>query len=251
MSSIQKQPNQVIGFAKTLSVLLLIRTFFFSPHIIPSGSMYPTLEVGDYIVLSRAYYGYGKANVPLSAFSFKGRFFNKPPTRGEVVVFRVAKDDDADYIKRLVGLPGDAIQMIGGVLHINGKSVDLKRLPDYRYRDETGVTSVVAQFEETLPNGVKHRILKHEPFGRGYYDNTDVFYVPEGHYFMMGDNRDRSKDSRHMGVVGFVSEEALIGKPEFMFYSKKVFGKPPFFGWFMPWTWFQGVRPERFFQRIK
>ena len=119
VDNVKKQPNQFIGFAKTLGILLLIRTFFFSPHIIPSGSMYPTLEVGDYILLSRAYYGYGKANVPLSAVSFKGRIMKKSPTRGEVVVFRVEKDDDADYIKRLVGMPGDAIQMIDGVLHIN------------------------------------------------------------------------------------------------------------------------------------
>lgn len=213
--------------------------------------MYPVLEVGDYIVLSRSFYGYGADNVPFSLIPFKGRFLKKSPKLGEVVVFRVPADDDADYIKRLVGMPGDAIQMKRGVLHINGKPVELKRMENYIYTDEHGEKSEVAQFEETLPNGVKHPILKHEPFGKGYYDNTDVFYVPEGHYFFMGDNRDRSKDSRNQQVVGFISEDAILGRPEFMFYSKKVFGTAPFFGWFMPWTWFQGIRPHRFFQRIR
>ncbi len=251
MNKEQPQQNQLIGFIKTLGILLVIRQLFFSPHIIPSGSMYPTLEVGDYIVLSRAYYGYGEDNVPFSLIPFKGRILKKLPAQGEVVVFRVAKDDDADYIKRLVGMPGDAIQMINGVLHINEKPVKLRRMKDYRYTDERGQISIVSQFEETLPNGVKHRILKHEPFGKGYYDNTDVFYVPEGHYFVMGDNRDRSKDSRNTDTVGFISEDALLGKPEFMFYSKKVFGSAPFYGWFMPWTWVQGIRPDRFFKRIR
>jgi len=145
-----------------------------------------------------------------------------------------------DYIKRLIGLPGDRVQVKEGILYINDKSVTLERVEDYHTVDKEGRLLVVPQYIETLPNGVKHRILKSAPFGQGRLDNTPVFTVPEGHYFMMGDNRDNSSDSRVMEMVGYVPFENLIGRAEILFFSTEA-------KWYEFWNWFFALRYNRLF----
>jgi signal peptidase I len=166
-----------------------------------------------------------------------------PPKLGDVVVFFNPKDRNLDYIKRLVGLPGDRIQVKEGVLHINGQPVKLERVDDYAWVED-GRMRVVPQYMETLPNGVRHPILKTAEFGKGSLDNTAEFVVPEGHYFMMGDNRDHSKDSRVMESVGFVPNENLIGRADILFYSTEA-------KWWEPWNWIFDARYSRILNFIR
>ena len=148
-----------------------------------------------------------------------------------------------DYIKMLVGLPGDRIQVKEGLLYINDKPVTLERIEDHHAVDKDGHLLVIPQYIETLPNGVKHRILKSAPFGQGRLDNTEIFTVPEGHYFMMGDNRDNSSDSRVMSTVGYIPFENLIGRAEILFFSTES-------KWYEPWNWFFGLRYSRLLEVI-
>lgn len=238
----------LISLVNTFLVILFIRTFFYSAHVIPSGSMYPNVYIGDYIFVSRFSYGYGQYTLPFGFIPFEGRFFDKMPKRGDVVVFRNPRDG-TDFIKRLVGLPGDKIQMKKGVIHINGAPVELKEMGNYQYVDDHGVDSHVPLYEETLPTpdgkGFKHTMIKHDNFGAGRYDDSYEYTVPEGEYFVMGDNRDRSGDSRDMIYVGFIPHKYLIGRAELIFYSKEMGS------WFKPWTWFIGIRFERIFRWIR
>ena len=194
----------------------LIRTFLYQPFSIPSGSMKPTLLIGDYIFVSKSSYGYTHYSLPFSPRLFSGRIFAKEPERGDTLVFRLPKDDTTDYIKRVVGLPGDRIQMINGLLHINGTPVKREQIEDF-VEIEDGRTTRIKRWRETLPNGVSHETL--DLIENGYYDNTPVYEVPAGHYFMMGDNRDNSTDSRVMSRVGYIPFENLIGRAEIIFYS--------------------------------
>ena len=199
-------------------IAITCRVFFFQPFNIPSGSMLPTLKIGDYLFVSKFSYGYGKYSFPFSPVDFSGRLMFTGPERGDVAVFRKPTEPDIDYIKRVVGLPGDRIQVIGGVLHINGAPVKLRR--DAPYVSESGerLPARVDQYTETLPNGVSHPII--EAMGaRGWLDNTVEFTVPSGHYFMMGDNRDNSSDSRVLSDVGYVPVENFIGKAAIIFFS--------------------------------
>jgi signal peptidase I len=168
--------------------------------------------------VSKYKYGYSHYSLIFSPKIFEGRILASEPKQGEVAVFRYPKDTSVDYIKRVIGLPGDKVQMRGGILHINGTPLQLERIEDYKIEDR-GEMRVVEQYIETLPNGVKHKILKHEPFGHGQLDNTVEFTVPEGHYFMMGDNRDRSGDSRQINDVGFIPFENFIGRAEVVYMS--------------------------------
>lgn len=201
-----------------LAIALGVRTFAFEPFNIPSGSMIPTLLVGDYLFVSKFSYGYSRYSFPLGLVPFSGRFLEDAPERGDVAVFRLPTDTKVDYIKRVIGLPGDTIQLRQGILHINGKPVERRRLDDYIVNKGTAAEKRVRQYEETLPNGVSHTII--ELAGdTGYLDNTPVYTVPAGHYFMMGDNRDGSQDSRVLNEVGFVPVENMIGRADRLFFS--------------------------------
>jgi signal peptidase I len=198
---------------------LLIRTFLFQPFNIPAGSMKPTLLVGDYIFVSKYSYGYNRYSFPFSPplALISDRVFASEPERGDVVVFRLPKDPSIDYVKRVIGLPGDRIQMVNGVLHINGTPVKREQIEDFVETDENGREAHIKQWRETLPNGVSHSTL--DMIENGFYDNTKEYRVPAGHYFMMGDNRDNSSDSRVENAVGYVPAENLIGRAQIMFWS--------------------------------
>jgi len=200
-----------------LIIALVIRTFLFQPFNIPSGSMKATLLVGDYLFVSKYSYGYSQFSLPLSLPLFSGRvpggFF---PERGDVVVFRLPKDTSTDYIKRVIGLPGDKIQVTDGIVSINGVPVKHERIADFIETEEGAPDAPVKRWKDTLPNGVSYETL--DLVDNGFADNTQVYTVPAGNYFMMGDNRDNSTDSR-FSQVGFVPLENIVGKAQIIFFS--------------------------------
>jgi signal peptidase I len=194
---------------------LFMPTLLFQPFRIPSSSMEGTLEIGDYLFVSKYTYGYSQYSFPFfTPVAFAGRVMDSPAQRGDVVVFRLPSDPSQDYIKRVVGLPGDRIRMIDGVLHINGEPVKLEKIEDRIEYGVDGSEIHIARYLETLPGGVEHVVLDKGPTD---FDNTKEFLVPAGHYFMMGDNRDNSNDSR--GDVKFVPAQNLVGRAEIVFFS--------------------------------
>ena len=217
----KKSGGGVVDTVKTVVyavlIALAVRTVAYEPFNIPSGSMVPTLLVGDYLFVSKFSYGYSRYSLPFGLPLFSGRIFFHPPQRGDVVVFKLPTDNSTDYIKRVIGLPGDHIQMKGGNLYINDKLVPRKRTEDYLYHEGNGTLIPLAQYIETLPNGVQHRIIKMGD--NGPLDNTQEYVVPSSDYFMMGDNRDNSQDSRVLSAVGYVPAENLVGKAQFIFFS--------------------------------
>lgn len=227
-----------------LLIAVFIRTFLFQPFNIPSTSMQDTLLVGDYLFVSKFAYGYSNHSFPWSPEVLNGRAWSAEPERGDVVVFRLPARPWEDYIKRVVGLPGDRIQMIDGVLHINGAPCKLERVDDFVDVSDYGEERV-PRYRETLPNGVQHYILDREPDKAGA-DNTQEFVVPPGHYFMMGDNRDNSNDSRIPDSgVGFVPSENLVGRADIIFFSTD--GSAQI--WEI-WKWPAAIRYGRFFHAI-
>ena len=225
-------------------IALIIRTLLFQPFNIPSGSMKATLLVGDYLFVSKYTYGYSHYSLPFSPPLFSGRIgdFHKPE-RGDVVVFRLPADDSTDYIKRIVGLPGDAIQMIDGVLHINGQPVKRERIEDFVDEDETGRRIAVRRWKETLPNGVTYTTLD-LPYNL-QSDNTEVYHVPANNYFMMGDNRHNSTDSR-FSQVGYVPFANIVGRAQIIFFSVREGER----AWEI-WRWPFSVRWGRLFTIVR
>lgn len=234
---------RVVFYALLLAVF--IRTFLFQPFNIPSSSMEDTLLVGDYLFVTKFSYGYSKHTFPWSPNLFSGRFWSGQPQRGDVVVFKLPARPSEDYIKRVVGLPGDRIQMIDGVLHINGVPCKMKRADDFVRVSPYGYEERIPRYIETLPNGVSHYVLDRDPDYPGW-DNTQEFVVPAGHYFMMGDNRDQSNDSRIPNSgVGFVPEENLVGRADLILFSTDGSAK----NWEI-WKWPAAIRYSRLFQSI-
>jgi signal peptidase I len=209
----------IILMGLLLSLPFLVRSLLFQPFNIPAGSMIPTLLVGDFFFVSKYAYGYSRYTWPLSSEPFAGRIWGAEPARGDVVAFLLPKDNSTVYIKRLVGLPGDRIQMRQGLLHINDVPVARERLPDFVGEDPCGSGGVTRtkRWHETLPNGVSHETL--DCVDNGFYDNTNVYTVPSGHFFMLGDNRDNSTDSRVLSAVGYVPLENIIGRAAMIFFS--------------------------------
>jgi signal peptidase I len=217
----KKPAGGIVDTVKTIVyavlIALVVRTIAYEPFNIPSGSMVPTLLVGDYLFVSKFSYGYSRYSLPFGLPLFSGRLFFHSPERGDVVVFKLPTDNSTDYIKRVIGLPGDHIQMKNGILNINGQPVPRRRIEDYLYQEGPGGVIPLAQYIETLPNGVRHRII--EMSDNGPLDNTQEYVVPPGDFFMMGDNRDNSQDSRVLSAVGYVPAENLIGRAQFIFFS--------------------------------
>jgi signal peptidase I len=239
----EKDAGSWLELVKILLIALLIalveRTFFFQPYNIPSGSMEDTLLVGDYLFVEKYSYGYSRYSVPWGRLlpSFD-RVLWHDPERGDVAVFALPSDPSVDFIKRVVGLPGDHIQMLDGVLYINDKPVPKVRAADF-VEDQNGYEHHVARYRETLPNGRSYYVLDSDP--DALLRTTQVYTVPAGHYFMMGDNRDDSDDSR--GIVGYLPAENLIGKAEFKFFS--IDGKKT--QWWSFWKWPWAIRYDRLF----
>jgi signal peptidase I len=248
----KKDPESFGEIFKTIIFALLIalglRIFVFQPFNIPSESMRPGLIVGDYLFVSKWDYGISKASIPFEPELFKGRIFGGAIKRGDVVVFKHPVHEHVDYIKRVIGLPGDRIQVVGGQIVINGVPVERKAINPEPIQDSYNRQFFTNRFEETLPNGKKY--IVYDFFQDGTFDNTKVFEVPTGHYFMMGDNRDNSTDSRADPIadegVGYVPLENIVGRARIVMFS-----------WtegvslFKPWTWFTDLRYNRIAKPIK
>ena len=227
--------ENVKTFVYAILIALAIRTVAFEPFNIPSGSMIPTLLIGDYLFVSKYSYGYSRYSLPFGLPLIPGRVFVTPPKRGDVAVFKLPRDNKTDYIKRIIGLPGDTIQMKAGRLYINGQIVP---------RSDPTPVAYGTRYIETLPNGVRHPIIEQSDDAR--LDNTGVYTVPPGHYFCMGDNRDNSEDSRVLEQVGYVPLENFVGRAEFIFFSTD--GSAALWE---PWRWFGGIRYDRLFEAVR
>jgi signal peptidase I len=205
--------------ALAAGVALMVRTFLFHPFSLPSASMAPTLLPGDRVFAAKYPYGYTRYSLPFSPPLFSGRIFGASPARGDVIVFRLPKDVSTDYVKRVVGLPGDRIQMKEGELFINGTAARRKRVESFEESDVCGGgPSKVKRWRETLPEGASYETL--DCVDRGFYDDTNVFTVPAGHLFVLGDNRDNSTDSRVLSAVGYIPLENVIGRVGMIFFSR-------------------------------
>jgi signal peptidase I len=225
-----------------LIIAIIIRSIFLQPFYIPSSSMEPNLLIGDRLFVTKYSYGYSKHSFPFSPPIFKGRVFNSRPEIGDVIVFKTPADNRTDYIKRLVGLPGDVIQFIDGDLYINSNQV-LKSRISMSEIIYCGEKIEVNAFSEKLPNGKTHKTV----YLRNYsFQNSDKFKVPEKHYFFLGDNRDCSKDSRFLTSVGYVHEDNLVGKARFIFFSSD-YRVGSIFSF---WKWHKTIRLDRFFKKI-
>jgi len=238
----------ITAIAYALVIALIVRTFLYQPFHIPSGSMKSTLLVGDYLFASKFSYGYSRFSFPFAAIPFSGRLFGSEPKRGDVVIFKLPRDGSTDYVKRVIGLPGDEIVVRDAIVYINGKPLPQVRSGEYVGPEEGRPKP---RYIETLPNGVKHYVLHWER--EADLDNAGPFKVPAGHYFMMGDNRDDSVDSRVSALrygVGYVPYENLIGRAEIVFFSIAI-DDPQAFRLTSPWTWPFDVRWNRVLNLVR
>ncbi len=227
-----------------LIIAIIIRSLLLQPFYIPSSSMEPNLLVGDRIFVTKYSYGYSKHSFPFSPPIFKGRFFHKQPKRGDVVVFKTPADNRTDYIKRLIGLPGDKIQFINSNLYLNNSEIIKSKLSENDIIFCGNKKLEVFTFEELLPNKKKYITVYSKNFS---FQESDLFQIPNDHYFFLGDNRDCSKDSRFLTSVGYVHKDNLVGKAQFIFFSSdKSIGSI-----FSFWKWNKSIRLERFFKKIK
>ena len=249
MSVADRSQKKSGGLGETVSVIvqalllaLVIRTLLFQPFSIPSGSMRPTLLEGDYLFVTKWAYGYSRYSLPFSPDLFSGRIWGSAPERGDVAVFKFPPNPSLDYIKRVIGLPGDRVQVREGVLYLNDEAVPREKVGEINNPDITEVNRPVDVYRETLPNGVSYDTLDLTPNSSG--DNTREFVVPAGHYFMMGDNRDNSADSRF--TVGFVPEDHLVGRANIIFFSIADGASP-----LEVWKWPADMRPSRLFTFVK
>ena len=227
-----------------LVIAVFIRSIFLQPFYIPSSSMEPTLLVGDRLFVTKYSYGYSKHSFPFSPPIFKGRVMFSEPKRGDVIVFKTPADNRTDYIKRLIGLPGDKIQFINSNLYLNNNEIFKSRISknDVIYCGNNAIE--VFTFEENLPNNKNYKTVYLKNYS---FQNSDLFSVPDDHYFFLGDNRDCSKDSRFLSSVGYVHKDNLVGKAQFIFFSSdKNVGN-----FFEFWKWPKSIRFDRFFKKIK
>ncbi|MEW6091505.1 MAG: signal peptidase I [Pseudomonadota bacterium] len=221
-----------------LLIAVIIRALLFQPFFIPSSSMESSLLIGDYLFVSKYSYGYSRHSLPFSPPLFSGRIAGVQPERGDVVVFKQPTDNRTDFIKRVIGLPGDKIERRHGILYINDREVPRMRVDDFIEPDAFGNVRRVPRYKETLPNGVSYLTL--DRIRESAWDNAGPYLVPEGHYFMMGDNRDNSSDSRVAESVGYVPFENLVGKAEIIFFSAD--GSASFW---QIWKWPSAIRWDR------
>jgi len=226
-----------------LIIALFIRSFLIQPFYIPSSSMEPNLLVGDRLFVTKYSYGYSKHSFPFSPPIFNGRIFSNEPKRGDVVVFKTPADNRTDYIKRLIGLPGDKIQFIDKNLYLNNSEILKSKIPN-KSNIHCGKNTIdVITFEELLPNSKKYNTVYFTNFS---FKDSDLFIVPPDHYFFLGDNRDCSKDSRFLSSVGYVHKNNLVGKAQLIFFSSdKSIGS-----FFSFWKWDKSIRFDRFFKKI-
>ena len=256
-AKVKKEENFFVFLVKLIGIVLIFRSFFFAPFNIPSESMLPRLLVGDYLLAQKWPYGFSKHSLPFSAPLIPGRLFASQPERGDVVIFKAPPLDNVDYIKRVIGLPGDTVQMVGGVLHLNGQPVKKQRIADFVVPLSPNTQCAIGGFEantpkgepacrylrfrETLPGGRSYEVLD---FGHAPQDDTPPVIVPEGDLFLMGDNRDNSQDSRFPptpgGGIGLVPQENLVGKAGVVMWSTDGSSE-----WIKPWTWFTAARWDR------
>ena len=251
----KKEDSFVVFLIKLVAVVLIFRSFFFSPFNIPSESMLPRLMNGDYLVASKWPYGYTKHSLPYSAPLIPGRIFGGQPERGDIVIFKHPVDG-VDYIKRVIGLPGDMIAMRQGQVILNGEPIPKERIEDFiiplsantrcnmmgeQVETGDGAACKYTQFKETLPGGKTYNVLD---FGPTPQDDFGPVTVPEGKMFVMGDNRDNSQDSRFSAVAGggvrIVDQELLVGRAEVIMWSTDGSAE-----WLLPWTWFSALRGDR------
>jgi signal peptidase I len=250
LNKIAKKPSQdndlhgkESNFLSTLIIAILfagiIRSFIFEPFHIPSGSMKPTLLVGDYLFVKKYSYGYSRYSFPFSLNLFDGRIFATSPQRGDVAVFRYPRDPSINYIKRIIGLPEDRVQIRLGKVYINDE--EISKIIDGNFVDEiNGQEIILDQFQETFPSGKKIHTLD---LANTNQDNTGIYQVPKNHYFVMGDNRDNSQDSRFLEYVGFVPEENLVGQASIIFFSNSQ-------NFWKFWQWHKSIRFSRIFKNI-
>jgi signal peptidase I len=253
----KKEEHFFVFLIKLVLIVAVIRSFIFSPFNIPSESMLPNLENGDYLLAAKWPYGYSKYSLPFSLPLIPGRIMASQPTRGDIAIFKAPPGNDVDYIKRVIGLPGDQIQMTGGQLHINGQPVPKVKVADAEVAVSANTHCYAPQFEAKATDGrdVCHypRFQETLPGGKSYFvidlmqtpqDDTPVYVVPEGHVFAMGDNRDNSMDSRFPAIagqgIGIVPQENLVGRATVMMFSTDGSSS-----WIKPWTWFTAARWNR------